>query len=434
MGQSQHPTRYRARGDTVDIKREPPKKTKQYLMVGAGFLVIVAGSLAVTKLQPAAPTVERGTLWMDTVKHGDMVRSVNAPGTLEPVNIQIVSALTGGRVEELPVLPGIPVTPTTLLVKLVNPDELNTELQDEQSLNGAYSNLTSLKSSLAQQQLNQKSLIAQTRSQYLDAQRQVVVDDSLAKMRLVSNNDVQKAHDLLTQLDAQMKIQQSQLEQMEATQNQQIALAEQQVEGLKRLLDNQKTRVASMDVYAPVAGQLQTLGNPQLQLGQYVTQGTQLATIMQPGQLKAVLHVADTQAKDVVPGQKATIDLHNNTIVKGHVMRTDPSSQGGTITVEVAIDDALPKGTRSDIAVDGTIEIENLRNVLYVQRPGFGQPDSQVGIFKITPNKGEASRVNVQLGAASVSTIVVKGGLKVGDSVIVSDMSQYDNVSRVRIK
>jgi HlyD family secretion protein len=189
-----------------------------------------------------------------------------------------------------------------------------------------------------------------------------------------------------------------------------------------------------MDVYAPVAGQLQTLGNPQLQLGQYVTQGTELARIMQPGRLKAVLHVADTQARDVVPGQLATIDLHNNTVVKGRVMRTDPSSQGGTITVEVAITDPLPPGTRSDIAVDGTIEIENLKNVLYVGRPGFGQPDQQVGIFKITPNKGEANRVNVQLGAASVSTIVVKSGLSVGDSVIISDMSQWDNVSRVRIK
>ena len=418
----------------MDIKREPPKKTKQYVIIGAGLVGIVIVSLAVTRLQPAAPTVERGTLWMDTVKHGDMVRSVNAPGTLEPVNIQIVSALTSGRVEQLPVLPGVSVTSGTLLVKLVNPDEQNTELQDEQSLNGAYSNLTTLKSTLAQQQLGQQNLIAQTKANYLDAQRQANVDDSLAKVHLVSNNDVQKAHDVLNQLDSQMKIQQAQLQQMQTTQTEQIQLAQQQVEGLKRIVDNQKARVASMDVYAPVAGQLQTLGTPQLQLGQYVTQGTQLATIMQPGQLKAVLHVADTQAKDVVPGQQATIDLHNNTIVKGHVMRTDPSSQGGTITVEVAIDDPLPKGTRSDIAVDGTIQIENLRNVLYVGRPGFGQPDQQVGIFKITPNKGEANRVNVQLGAASVSTIVVKSGLSVGDSVIISDMSQYDNVSRVRIK
>lgn len=434
MGTSQHPTRSRARGNIVDIKREPPKKTKQYIIGGIGIVAIVAVSLAVTRLQPAAPTVERGTLWIDTVKHGDMIRSVNAPGTLEPVNIQIVSALTPGRVEQLPVLPGINVTPQTLLVKLVDPDEQNTELQDEQSLNAAYSSLTTLKSSLAQQLLSQRSLIEKTHADLLDAQRTVAVDDSLGRLHLVSNNDVQKAHDQLNQLDAQMKIQQAQLDQMQNTQNEQIQLAEQQIEGLKRILDNQKARVASMDVYAPVAGQLQTLGNPQLQLGQYVTQGTQLATIMQPGELKAVLHVADTQAKDVVPGQQATIDLHNNTIVHGHVMRTDPSSQGGTITVEVAITDPLPKGTRSDIAVDGTIEIENLHNVLYVGRPGFGQPDQQVGIFKIVPNKGEANRVNVQLGAASVSTIVVKSGLSVGDSVIISDMSQFDNVSRVRIK
>lgn len=419
----------------MDIKRDPPKKTKQYIIIGAAIVGLAVVSLGISKLQPAAPTVERGTLWMDTVKHGDMVRSVNAPGTLTPVNIQYVTAQTNGRVEQLPVEPGVTVGPNTLLVRLSNPDEQTTLLQYEQSLNGAYSNLTSLKSSLAQQELNQKSLIEQTKTQFLQAQRDVVVDDSLAHVHLVSTNDVQKAHDALNQYAQQMKLQQSQLEQMEATQGQQIQLAQDQIEGLKRIVANEKIRIASMDVYAPVAGQLQMLGNPnQLQLGQYVTAGTELARIMQPGQLKAVLHVADTQAKDVVPGQLATIDLHNNTIVKGRVMRTDPSSQGGTITVEVEITDPLPKGTRSDIAVDGTIQIENLRNVLYVGRPGFGQPDQQVGIFKITPNKGEANRVNVQLGAASVSTIVVKSGLSVGDSVIISDMSQYDNVSRVRIK
>jgi multidrug resistance efflux pump len=418
----------------VDIKRDPPKKTKQYILGGVGLLVVAAGSLAITKLQPAAPTVERGTLWIDTVKHGDMVRSVNAPGTLMPEDIQIVSALTSGRVEQLPIQPGVTVTPSTLLVRLVNPDEQNTVLVDQQALNGAYSNLTTLKASLAQQELTQKGQIAQTQTLYLDAVRQVAVDDSLGRLKLVSNNDIAKAHDALNELEQRMKILKDQLAQMEATQGQQIALAEQQIDGLKRILDNQKQRVASMDVYAPVGGQLQMLGNPQLQLGQYVTQGTELARIMQPGRLKAVLHVADTQARDVVPGQLATIDLHNNTVVKGRVTRTDPSSQGGTITVEVAITDPLPKGTRSDIAVDGTIQIENLKNVLYVGRPGFGQPDQQVGIFKITPNKGEANRVNVQLGAASVSTIVVKNGLSVGDSVIISDMSQWDNVSRVRIK
>jgi multidrug efflux pump subunit AcrA (membrane-fusion protein) len=189
-----------------------------------------------------------------------------------------------------------------------------------------------------------------------------------------------------------------------------------------------------MRVIAPEAGQLQMLGNPPLELGQYVNAGTQLARIVQPGKLKAVLRVPENQAVDVGPGMPAKIDLHNNTIVKGHVWRTDPSSVAGTVTVEVLIDDPLPPGTRSDLAVDGTIELERLNNVLYVARPGFGQPNSSVGIFKVIPNKGEATRVTVGLGRASVNTIEIKNGLNIGDSVIVSDMTPFDNTNRVRIK
>jgi HlyD family secretion protein len=189
-----------------------------------------------------------------------------------------------------------------------------------------------------------------------------------------------------------------------------------------------------MRVTAPEAGLLQTLGNPPLELGQYVNAGTVLARVVQPGKLKAVLRVPENQAKDIVPNLPATIDLHNNIVVKGHVMRTDPSSVQGTVTVEVAIDDSLPQGTRSDLAVDGTITLERLNDVLFIGRPGFGQAESSVGIFKVDKGKGEATRVTVQLGRASVNTIEVKKGLNVGDSVIISDMSQFDNTNRVKIK
>jgi HlyD family secretion protein len=192
--------------------------------------------------------------------------------------------------------------------------------------------------------------------------------------------------------------------------------------------------VAQMRVVAPEAGQLQSLGNPPLELGQYVNAGTQLARVVQPGKLKAVLRVPENQAKDVVPGLPAEIDLHNNNKVKGHVIRTDPSSVQGTVTVEVTIEDALPAGTRSDLAVDGTIQLERIPNTLYIGRPGFGQAESSVGIFKLISGKGEATRVTVQLGRASVNTIEVKNGLAVGDSVIISDMSSFDNTNRVRIK
>ena len=423
-----------ARDATLDIKREPPKKTKKIIAYGAGLIAIVAVSIGISRLKPAAPPVERGTLWIDTVKRGMMTRDVNAPGTLEPEYVRNITALTSGRVEELPVRPGISVTNNTLLVVMSSPDEQIKELQYEQSLNQAIGNLANLKTTLHQQILSQQSNLASTRTSYNDAVRQATVQDSLAKKKLSSPNDVAAAHDKIDEYKQRMDIEQKRLEDMQRSEQEQIKLNEQQIEGLRRILADQRHRVASMRVTSPESGQLQMLGNPPLELGQYVNAGTLLARVVQPGKLKAVLRVPETQAVDIVPGLPATIDLHNNNVVKGHVMRTDPSSVVGTVTVEVSIEDTLPAGTRSDVAVDGTIQIERLNDVLYVARPGFGQPNSSVGIFKVLPNKGEAVRVTVQLGQASVNTIEVKGGLNVGDSVIVSDMTPFDNTNRVRIK
>jgi hypothetical protein len=221
---------------------------------------------------------------------------------------------------------------------------------------------------------------------------------------------------------------------MEASQKQQLDLQQEQIDGLKKILQEQQGRVASMRVTAGESGQLLTLGNPELELGQWVNSGIELARVAQPGRLKAVLRVPETQAKDVAVGQHAIIDLHNNGTVEGHVIRADPSSQAGTVTVEVALDGALPQGARSDLSVDGTIEIERLKDVMYVGRPAYGQAESTVGLFRVEKNTGYASRVNVKLGRASVNTIVVNGGLAVGDSVIISDMSAWDTANRVRLK
>jgi len=418
----------------VDIKREPPKKTKRYIGIGLGLAAIVAVSVAVSRLKPAAPPVEKGTLWFDTVKRGPMTRDVNAPGTLEAMYVRNVTALTSGRVEELPVRPGVPVTSSTVLVVLSSPDEDIKELTNEQALNQAIGNLASLKNQLRQQILSQQSLVASTLAQYSNAVRLANVQDSLFAKKLSPKNDVDAAHDNVTEAKARLDIVRKQLDDIQASEQQQIDLQQQQIQSLKRILDEQKRRVAAMRVTAPEAGLLQTLGNPPLELGQYVNAGTVLARVVQPGKLKAVLRVPENQAKDIVPNLPATIDLHNNIVVKGHVMRTDPSSVQGTVTVEVAIDDSLPTGTRSDLAVDGTITLERLNDVLFIGRPGFGQAESSVGIFKVDKGKGEATRVTVQLGRASVNTIEVKKGLNVGDSVIISDMSQFDNTNRVKIK
>lgn len=418
----------------MDIKREPPKKTKKYVMIGLGLVAVVVVSIGIGNLKPAAPPVERGTLWFDTVKQGPLVIEVNAPGTLQPEYVRNITALTSGRVEELPVKPGAAVTPSTVLVVMSSPDEEIKQLTNEQQLNQAIGALAQLKTTLHQSILMQQAAVASVRTQYNNALRLAAVQDSLVAKKLTPVNEAAYAHDQAEELRQRLEIEQKRLEDIQSSERMQIELQEQQIESLRRILAEQKRRVASMRVVAPEAGLLQMLGDPPLELGQYVNAGTVIARVVQPGKLKAVLRVPENLAKDVVPGLTAVIDLHNNTKVKGRVFRTDPSSIQGTVTVEVTIEDPLPPGTRSDLAVDGTIEISRIPNTLYIGRPGFGQAESSVGIFKVVKNKGEAERVTVQLGRASVNTIEVKAGLQIGDSVIISDMSQFDATNRVRIK
>lgn len=416
----------------MDIKREPPKKTKRIVIIAAAIVGIGVITLGVSRLQPAAPLVEAP--WIDSVRVGDIAIAVNAPGTLEPENPRIITAMTSGRVESLPVQPGILVTPSTILVQLSNPDEDIKVLTDEQQLSSAKAALASLRISLHQQLLAEQGAVASVRAQYQDALRTMAVNDSLAAKQLASANDVAKAHDQATLFKVQLDAEEGRLDDMQKTEAEQIQLAQDQVESLTRILQNQKDRVASMTVRAPEGGQLQTLGNPQLELGQYVNAGVEMARITQPGKLKAVLRVPESQANGVSPGQPVSIDLHNNSTVTGHVTRKDPSSQAGTVTVDVALDGKVPQGTSSELAVDGTITLEKLTNVMYMGRPGFGNAESSVGIFKVEPNGKEAKRVTVKLGKASVNVIQVLGGLNLGDKVIISDMSQFDNDSRVRIK
>jgi multidrug efflux pump subunit AcrA (membrane-fusion protein) len=418
----------------LDIKREPPKKTKRYIGIGVGLAAIVLVSIGIARLKPAPPSVERGTLWFDTVKSGPLVIEVNAPGLLQPEYVRNITALTSGRIEELPVKPGVPVTATTLLVVMSSPDEEIKQLTNEQALNAAVGALATLKTTLHQNILIQEGAVASTRTQYNQAVRLAAVQDSLAKKNLTTANDAAYARDQAAEQKQRLDIEQKRLDDIQSSEKSQIDLQQQQIESLRRILAEQKRRVASMRVVSPEAGLLQMLGDPPLELGQYVNAGTVIARVVQPGKLKAVLRVPEAQAKDVVPGLPAKIDLHNNTVVKGRVIRTDPSSIQGTVTVEVTIEDPLPQGTRSDLAVDGTIEISRIPKTLFIGRPGFGQADASVGIFKVLRNKGEAEKVTVKLGRASVNTIEVKGGLQIGDSVIISDMSQWDDKDRVRIK
>ena len=418
----------------MDIKREPQSKKKQYIAWGSGIVAILLVSLGISKLKPAAPSVERATLWVDSVRKGELLREVRAAGTLVPEHIRIIAAVTAGRIEALPVRAGVTVTPSTLLVEMSNTDVQLQALQAEQSLTASRTALANLKTSFQQQRLGQEGAIAQLKTQLDDANRQLKVVEALDAKGLSTASDLATARDRVKELQTRYDLESQRLQEMNTSAAEQIALTQEQVERLGDIVREQKNRVNSMRVLAGESGELLSLGSgTTLELGQWVNPGMELARVAQPGRLKAVIRVPETQAKDIAVGQHATIDTRNG-VVPGHVMRMDPGSQQGTVVVEVAIDSTLPKGARADMSVDGTIELERLPNVMYVGRPAYGSPESTVGIFKVSDDGKEATRVNVKLGRASVNAVEVLAGLAVGDSVIISDMTQWDNVSRVRLK
>jgi HlyD family secretion protein len=420
----------------VDIKREQKPNTKKYVLYGLGLVAIATVTVALAKMKPAAQSVDRQILIIDEVKKGDMVRDVSAPGTLEPERERIVTALTAGRVEELPIRPGVLLAKDQVIVVLNNPDETLQALQYRQAYQSAIAAQANLKSSLQQQQLGQESSMKAARTAYNTATRQMAMLDSLEKKQkgLASGYEIAAAKDNLEEAKTRLDVETQRGEEMKRSAIEQLGLSQQNVEYAKSILDEQIKRQASMVVRAPEPGVLQTLGNPQLQYGQFVQQGSELARIAQPGALKAVLRVPDTQARDVAVGQDVEIDLHNNSKVHGKVTRFDPSAQGGNVTVEVAITEKLPAGTRAQQTIDGRITIENLKDVMYVGRPSYGTAPGNVGLWVLSADESEATLIPVELGSASVSMVVVKKGLALGQKVIISDMSQYEEASRLRIK
>ncbi|HEX5971326.1 MAG TPA: HlyD family efflux transporter periplasmic adaptor subunit [Gemmatimonadaceae bacterium] len=414
----------------MDIKREPKKKRTKYIAIGSGVAVLVLLTIALGMLPAAAPSVDRSTLMIDSVQRGTMVRAVRAPGTLVPERMHLVSALTAGRVEQLPLRPGATLKGGSMLLLLSNPDVQLEALEAQRQVTSAQAALVNLQTSLATQRLTQQAAVASAQAAASDAVRQANMLKQLGEKKLASSNDIAQAAERAADASARLDAEKSRLKVMDDAMAQQIELQRNEVQRARAIAAFQQQRVESMRVLAPEDGVLQT---QPLELGQWVVPGQVLATVAQPGRLKAELRVPETQARDVVVGQSVDIDTRNG-IVKGHVMRVDPSVQTGTVTVEVALDGALPKGARPDLSVDGTIEIERLSDVLHVGRPAYGQGESTVGLFKLDGDGKYATRVPVKLGVSSVTTVQVLSGLKVGDRVITSDMSQWDNVERVKLK
>ena len=414
----------------MDIPRQQPKSRKKYVYAVAGLAAVVFLTVALARMEPAAPSVERATLWIDSVARGTMIRQVRAPGRLVPEQIRYIPAVTSGRVEQIHVRPGTQVTEETVLLEMSNPDVQLEALSAQQQLSSAEGNLLSLQTNLESQRLNQEAVVASARSQYLEAKRNADVFLALDEKGLSTPMEVGRAKDQVEEAATRLRVEEERLRVTSESIARQLELQRSQVQRLRNIVQFQLNRIASMRVKAGAVGVLQQMS---LEPGQWVNAGSMLAQVSEPGRLKAELRVPETQARDVIIGQSVAVDTRNG-IIPGRVIRIDPGAQNGTVGVDVALEGELPRGARPDLSVDGTIEIERLENVMYVGRPAYGQAESTVGLFKLAPDGQSAMRVNVKLGRSSVNTIEVQQGLDVGDKVIISDMSAWDNVDRVRLR
>lgn len=415
----------------MDIPR-PKKKglsRRTLLMIGGGASLLVA-TAALAALDPAAPSVQTATIWTDTVQRGSMVREVRGPGTLVPEQIRYISASTAGRVERLLVEPGMQVNPATELMVMSNPEVQLQAMEAQRQLAGAQAELANLEATLENQRLNQEASVASVRSQYREAARQAEANEELSDRGLIPRLELQRSRDTATELADRLEIEEQRLEFIAKSTAAQVAAQRSEIDRLRSLSSLQQSYVESMRVAAGATGVLRELP---LEEGEWVNPGTRLAVVVQPGRLKAELRVPETQAKDIVVGQRASIDTRNG-IIEGRVTRIDPAVQNGTVTVDVALEGELPRGARPDLSVDGTIEIERLDDVVYMGRPAYGQPESTVGLFRLEDGGDSAVRQSVRLGRSSVNTIEVLSGLEPGDVVILSDMSQWDSAERVRLR
>lgn len=414
----------------MDVARAPGTKTARNVVIGTVVLVLSVATVALARLGPSIPSVDASTLSFDSVRRGEMVREVRGPGTLVPEHIRWITAQASARVERLVAQSGQNVTTEGVLLELSNPDLQIQTMQAEQQVRQAQIDLLNLRTNLHSQRLTQEGTVANMETQFVTAEQDARTAEALAEKKLMAPFEVRTRKAQAAETTTRLRIERERLALMNQAIDSQIAVQSAQVQQLKAIAQNQQNRLHSLTVRAPEAGVLQDLT---LQLGQWVPEGTTLAKVVQPGKLKAVLRIPESQAKDVSVGQSAAIDTRNG-IVQGHVSRKDPSAQGGTVTVDVALDGALPQGAVPDLSVDGTVQIERLRNVVYTGRPAGGSGTGSTALFRVIEGGKAAERISVVLGRNSVNAVEIVRGLQPGDKVILSDMSAWESSNRIRIK
>jgi HlyD family secretion protein len=417
----------------MDIQRPSNAHAKKIrrILYACVIVVSVAGvTYGVSHLRPAAPSVDKATVYTDDVKRGPMLREVHGLGTLVPEDIRWIPAQTESRVDRIVIHPGAIVQPNSIILELSDPILQREALDAEYQLKAAQADLESLKVQINSELLNQKSTAASVRSEFEQAKIQHEVDSKLHAEGLGAEVTEQLSRVKVEQLAIRAQLEDNRTKNAEESAGARIQAQQSKVDQQRALYDLKHSELDALHVRAGIQGVLQLVP---VEVGQHVTPGTNLARVADPKRLKAEIKIAETQAKDVTIGQPASIDTRNG-IVKGLVSRIDPSVVNGTVTVDVQIIEPLPLGARPDLSVDGTVELENLKDVLFVGRPVHGQSDSTIGLFKLVDDGSEAVRVNVKLGKSSVNTVEILQGLKVGDKVILSDMSTWDTFDRVRLR
>jgi HlyD family secretion protein len=417
---------------SMDVPREgvaAKKRKRRIIIIAASAVGLILTTIAISRLKPAVPSIDRSTVWIDTVKRGPMVRQVRGLGTLVPVDIRWIAANTEGRVEKIVVHPGAQVEADTVILELASPELEQAAHDAELQATAAEAELTSLRATLQRGLLDQESTTARVHSEYEQAKMERQTNDQLAKNGLIAELSYKTSKVKEAELANRDNIEEKRLAFSRDSIEPQIASKQAAVDQANQLAKLKLNQVEALHVRAGMSGVLQQLP---VQIGQRVKVGDNLARVADPTKLKAQVKIAETQAKDIQINQQAVIDTRNGT-VNGHVTRVDPAVEQGTVTVDVAFDEALPKGARPDLSVDGTIELERLDNVVYVGRPAFGQENNTVGMFKLISGSSEAVRTPVKLGKSSVNTIEILNGLQPGDQVILSDTSAWDAHERIRL-
>src|SRR5436305_10932218 len=405
------------------------KRKRRVIIIAASALGLILATIAISRLNPAVPSVDRSTVWIDTVKRGPMVRQVRGLGTLVPEDIRWIPVNTEGRVEKIIIWPGTHVEPDSVILELSSPELEQAGHDAELKATAAEAELTTLRASLQRELLDQEATTAKAKSDYQQAKMERETNDQLAKNGLIAELQYKTSKVKEAELANRNEIEQKRLNFAHDSIDPQLAGKQAAVDQAKQLAKLKADQVEALHVRAGMSGVLQQLP---VQIGQRVKVGDNLARVADPTKLKAQVKIAETQAKDIQIKQKAVIDTRNG-VANGHVTRVDPAVEQGTVNVEVAFDEPLPKGARPDLSVDGTIELEHLDDVIYVGRPAFGQESNTVGMFKIVSGTSEAVRTPVKLGKSSVNTIQIIDGLQPGDQVILSDTSAWDAHDRIRL-